>query len=138
MSLTEASPLDAAKAASVSSRCLATLPVAARNEALTALHDALSRTREHILKANARDLAAATKAAQDGSLSQAVLKRLDLARPGKYDDMLRGILDVRGLEDPGRETQLILTAVDISSNRASQLAESPSARSSTTALSLLE
>jgi len=104
MSITESSPWDAARAASVSSRCLATLPVAARNEALTALHGALSRARAHILQANARDLEAASKAAQDGGLSQAVLKRLDLARAGKYDDMLRGILDVRGLEDPGRET----------------------------------
>jgi glutamate-5-semialdehyde dehydrogenase len=119
MSLTESSPLDAAKAASVSSGYLATLPVAARNEALTALHDALLGAREHILQANARDLEVASGAAQDGGLSQAVLKRLDLARAGKYDDMLRGILDVRGLEDPGKEmiNQLILIAVIISSKR---------------------
>jgi glutamate-5-semialdehyde dehydrogenase len=102
MSLSESSPLDAAKAASISSRSLATLPVDARNAALTAIYYALVGERSYILEANARDLAAATKSAQDGSLSQAVLKRLDLGRAGKYDDMLKGIMDVRGLEDPGR------------------------------------
>ena len=102
MSLTESSPLKAAEAASISSRSLATLSVNARNDALTAIHDALSRERDKILQANARDLKAASKAAQDGRLSQAVLKRLDLGRAGKYDDMLKGILDVRELEDPGR------------------------------------
>jgi glutamate-5-semialdehyde dehydrogenase len=101
MSLTESSPVEAAKAASISSRSLATLHVDARNEALTAVHDALLRERESILQANARDLEKASKAAHDGSLSQAVLKRLDLGRAGKYDDMLKGILDVRQLEDPG-------------------------------------
>ena len=102
MSLTESSPTEAAKAASISSRNLATLSLGARNDALTAIHDALLREREFILQANARDLELATRVAQEGNLSQAVLKRLDLGRTGKYDDMLRGILDVRRLEDPGR------------------------------------
>jgi glutamate-5-semialdehyde dehydrogenase len=102
MSLTESSPLEAAKAASISSRSLATLSVDARNDALIAIHDALLKERENILQANARDLEAASMAAQAGSLSQAVLKRLDLGRAGKYDDMLKGILDVRRLDDPGR------------------------------------
>ncbi len=102
MSLTESAPLEAAKAASISSRSLATLSVDARNDALTAIHDALLAERESILQANARDLSAASQTAQDGDLSQAVLKRLDLGRAGKYDDMLKGILDVRLLEDPGR------------------------------------
>lgn len=102
MSLTESSPKEAAKAASYSSRNLATLSPDARNDALTAMHDALLRERDSILQANARDLEIASRAAQEGKLSQAVLKRLDLGRAGKYDDMLRGILDVRRLEDPGR------------------------------------
>lgn len=102
MSLTESSPLQAAKAASIASRSLATLSVEARNDALTAVHDALLHERESILQANAQDLQAASKAAEDGNLSQAVLKRLDLGRPGKYEDMLKGILDVRRLNDPRR------------------------------------
>ena len=42
----------------------------------------------------------AKEASKDGKLSQSVLKRLDLSRPGKFDDMLQGILDVRNLPDP--------------------------------------
>lgn len=94
--------MEAAIAASTSARRLGTLSIVARNEALSVVHDALSRERESILEANRRDVAAASKAAQDGNLSQAVLKRLDLGRAGKYDDMLKGILDVRQLDDPGR------------------------------------
>lgn len=94
--------MEAAKAASILSKSLATLSIEDRNDALTAIHDALSRKRDSILQANARDLQAASKAAQEGNLSQAVLKRLDLGRAGKFEDMLKGILDVRRLEDPGR------------------------------------
>ena len=100
MSLTESTPESAAKAASFSARSLAVLPVSARNAALTSIHNALSASKETILKANARDMELATQASQSGQLSQSVLKRLDLSRPGKYEDMLSGILDVRNLDDP--------------------------------------
>ncbi|KAI9810394.1 MAG: hypothetical protein M1827_006280 [Pycnora praestabilis] len=100
MSLTNSSPLEVAKAASTSSRKLATLPTAARNDALTAIHIALSHAKEEILAANAKDLVLASKAAESGELSQSVLKRLDLGKKGKWEDMLKGILDVRDLEDP--------------------------------------
>jgi glutamate-5-semialdehyde dehydrogenase len=102
MSLTESSATEVATAASLASRRLATLSNASRNEALTALHSALSKQQDVILQANARDVEAATHAVADGELSQSILKRLDLARPGKYEDMLNGILAVRDLEDPGR------------------------------------
>lgn len=100
MSLTNASPEDAARAARLSSRTLAILSVEDRNAALDAVHSALATAKDDILDANKRDLEAATKAAADGKLSQSMIKRLDLSRPGKYDDMLQGILDVKGLEDP--------------------------------------
>ena len=102
MSLTESSPLEVANAASKASRSLATLPCEARNEALTLIHDALQTAKESILAANAKDLELAIKAAENGELSQSVLKRLDLGRQGKWEDMLQGILDVRGLDDPGK------------------------------------
>lgn len=105
MSLTDSSPLEVAKAASISSRRLAVLPSKARSEALTAIHRALQVSKNEILAANARDLELATKAAEDGRLSQSVLKRLDLGRKGKWEDMLQGILDVRELEDPGEANQ---------------------------------
>ncbi|KAI4112891.1 MAG: hypothetical protein LQ345_006028 [Seirophora villosa] len=101
MSLTESSPEQIAKAASVASTSLAILPSNNRNDALTAIHRSLSQAKESILAANAHDVAYASQAAADGELSQSILKRLDLSRPGKWDEMLQGILDVRELEDPG-------------------------------------
>lgn len=103
MSLTESSPLEIAQSAAEASRELAVLPAAARNDALTAIYEGLKREKEAILRANAEDVASATRAVKDGELSESILKRLDLNRPGKYDDMLQGILDVRGLEDPGMD-----------------------------------
>ncbi|KAL8722373.1 MAG: hypothetical protein Q9181_007503, partial [Wetmoreana brouardii] len=100
MSLTDSSPAQIAKAASAASKRFAILPSQDRNGALTAMHKSLTQAKENILAANARDLELASKAATDGRLSQSVLKRLDLGRPGKWDDMLQGILDVRDLQDP--------------------------------------
>jgi glutamate-5-semialdehyde dehydrogenase len=101
MSLTNALPTDAAKAAKSTSHTLATLPTSARNDALTVIHSALSQSKDEILAANARDLALAKKAAEDGELSLSIVSRLDLGKKGKWEDMLKGILDVRDLEDPG-------------------------------------
>ncbi|QIW95553.1 hypothetical protein AMS68_001071 [Peltaster fructicola] len=100
MSLTNASPTEAARAARLSSRRLAVLPVSARNSALDAIHDALAQARDTILAANASDLQSAQKSAKDGTLNPSIVKRLDLSRTGKFDDMLQGIKDVRDLPDP--------------------------------------
>ncbi|KAI0146200.1 glutamate-5-semialdehyde dehydrogenase [Xylariaceae sp. FL1272] len=96
MSLTNASPAEAAAQAKTSSHILATLPVAARNDALTAIHAALTEAKHDILAANARDLTAA----HTGDLNQSLVSRLDLGKKGKWEDMLKGILDVRDLQDP--------------------------------------
>lgn len=101
MSLTNALPADSAKAAKSASHILATLPTSARNDALTSIHDALSKSKDEILAANARDLELAKKAADNGELSLSIVSRLDLGKKGKWEDMLKGILDVRELEDPG-------------------------------------
>ncbi|KAJ9655627.1 glutamate-5-semialdehyde dehydrogenase [Neophaeococcomyces mojaviensis] len=100
MSLTSSTPGDSARSASLAARSLAILPVSARNDALTSIHDALQQNKVQILEANARDMALATQASKDGNLSASLVKRLDLSRPGKYEDMLQGILDVRSLPDP--------------------------------------
>lgn len=97
MSLTDSPASVIAKAASLASRRLATLSHLARNDALTALHHALLQQKSAILQANARDVEAAAHGAAN---SQSLLKRLDLARPGKFEDMLNGILAVRDLGDP--------------------------------------
>jgi glutamate-5-semialdehyde dehydrogenase len=100
MSLTNASPEEAAKGARSASRTLAVLPAISRNEALQAIHDALLAGKEQVLRANKNDVEAAVKAAESGTLNQSLVKRLDLSRSGKYEDMLSGILDVQKLEDP--------------------------------------
>lgn len=100
MSLTNATPLEVAQAARVGSRRLAVLSTDERNAALTAIHEALAKGKEDVLAANKQDLEDANKAAAGGTLSQSLVKRLDLGKPGKYEDMLQGILDVRDLQDP--------------------------------------
>lgn len=100
MSLTNASPATAAQEAKSASFALASLPASARNAALDAIHDALAAARDDILAANARDLHLARQAAADGALSEALVSRLDLGKQGKWEEMLKGILDVRRLEDP--------------------------------------
>lgn len=115
MSLTNASPEQAARSAKVSSRTLATLPVSARNAALDAVHDALADARESILEANAKDMELAKQSSASGELSPSIMKRLDLSRKGKFDDMLQGIKDVRALEDPGRWLACLLFCLLFSS-----------------------
>ncbi|KAI0012515.1 gamma-glutamyl phosphate reductase [Xylariaceae sp. FL0662B] len=100
MSLTNASPLEAAKAAKGASHVLTTLPTSARNDALTAIHAGLTAARDDVLAANARDLETARLAADRGQLSPSLVSRLDLGKKGKWEDMLKGILDVRDLDDP--------------------------------------
>lgn len=107
MSLTNATPLQVAQAARTGSRKLAVLSAAERNASLTAIHEALAEGKEEVLAANGKDLEEANKAAAGGHLSQSLVKRLDLGKKGKYEDMLQGILDVRDLEDPSRFSSYI-------------------------------
>ncbi|PHH82778.1 hypothetical protein CDD82_4852 [Ophiocordyceps australis] len=106
MSLTDASAETVATAAKSASFALAALSDAERNAALQAVHDALHAARHDILAANARDLDQARRAAADGSLSEALVSRLDLGKKGKWEEMLQGILDVRNLEDPVGKIQM--------------------------------
>ena len=102
MSLSNALPADAAIAAKTASHKLSTLSESSRNDALSAIHAALIEAKDEILAANARDLEAARQSAKAGELSESLVSRLDLGKKGKFDDMLKGILDVRDLEDPGK------------------------------------
>jgi glutamate-5-semialdehyde dehydrogenase len=102
MSLTNATPLEVAQAARIGSRKLAVLSTNERNAALTVIHQALKEGKDEVLAANRKDPEAAHKAAEGGLLSASLVKRLDLGKTGKYEDMLQGILDVRDLEDPSR------------------------------------
>ena len=100
MSYGNQTPQEAARSARLGSRQLAILPTKARNNALSAIHDALLLAKDEVLAANDRDMQKAAQAVKSGELSQSIAKRLDLRKKGKYDDMLQGILDVRALGDP--------------------------------------
>lgn len=102
MSLTNATPLECAQAAKSASHLLAALPDADRNDALFYIQHSLAAARDTILAANARDMAQAQQASADpaNALSPALISRLDLSKPGKFDAMLQGIADVRALPDP--------------------------------------
>jgi glutamate-5-semialdehyde dehydrogenase len=104
MSSTTASPKEIARTAKDASRVLATTSSHSRNEALVAIHDALSAAKDELLAANARDLALAGKAVEAGSMKHSALARLDLGKAGKWEEMLEGILSVRELDDPGRHS----------------------------------
>lgn len=104
MSLTNATPVQVAQAARLGSRKLAVLSTEQRNAALVAIHAALAAGKDAVLAANAQDLEAANRAAAGGALSASLVKRLDLRKPGKYEDMLQGILDVKELDDPINQT----------------------------------
>ncbi|KAK6513793.1 hypothetical protein TWF506_008229 [Arthrobotrys conoides] len=95
-----------AKTARQASFTIKSLPGSDRDLALDAIYDALLAFKDDILAANARDMEAAAALVAEGKLSQSLVKRLDLSRPGKYEDMLQGIKDVRGLEDPVGKTTL--------------------------------
>ncbi|KAI9683676.1 MAG: hypothetical protein M1829_004981 [Trizodia sp. TS-e1964] len=96
----------AAQAASLASKNLAILSTQARNEALTAIHSALAVAKDEILEANAKDVKAARNLAENGELDKSILNRLDLNRVGKWEEMLKGILDVRDLSDPLNQISL--------------------------------
>lgn len=67
-----------------------------RTAALKAIHDRLRDDKDKILEANRLDL----EIAESADLNTPLIKRLDLTRPGKFDAMLQGVLDVAALDDP--------------------------------------
>ncbi|KZP01729.1 glutamate-5-semialdehyde dehydrogenase [Calocera viscosa TUFC12733] len=71
-----------------------------RNEVLESIRHALQASKDKVFEANKLDLEAAEKEVQAGRLSQQLLKRLDLTKGSKFDDMLQGISDVAALPDP--------------------------------------
>lgn len=92
-----------ARTASSASYILKAVAGSERNAALTAVYKHLQAAKDEIIEANRKDMAAAEEQAVAGKLSRSMIKRLDLSKPGKWEDMLQGILDVRDLEDPGED-----------------------------------
>lgn len=101
MATAAAAPAEIARTSSLASRVLKTISGSDRSAALTAVYEHLQAAKDQILEANRKDLEAAEEQAKAGKLSLSLIKRLDLWKPGKWEDMVQGILDVRDLEDPG-------------------------------------
>lgn len=76
-------------------RGLATASTGDKNAALLAIAKALDEQRAMILEANAKDI----QAAQASSMAKAMVDRLTLDNR-RIDDMIAGVEDVIGLEDP--------------------------------------
>lgn len=70
---------------------LKSMPTDKKNAILARIHASLAAKRDFILAQNRIDL-------QDSSISKQLLKRLDLSQ--KFDDLLKGVLDVAKLKDP--------------------------------------
>ncbi|PUU84294.1 Aldehyde/histidinol dehydrogenase [Tuber borchii] len=100
MATAAAAPTELARTSSLASRVLKAIPGSDRSAALTAVFEHLQAAKDQILEANRKDLEAAEEQAKAGKLSLSLIKRLDLWKPGKWEDMVQGILDVRDLEDP--------------------------------------
>lgn len=115
MTLTDGSPEEAAKAAKQASRIIKQLSTTQRNNCLDALYQALQAGRDEILAANKRDVDAAAKLCEAGKYGKSNLSRLDLGRPGKFEDMIETVRQVKDLEDPRmttvRSARPILTVV---------------------------
>jgi len=91
-----------AKTAKIASRAFQALSLAQRNDALHLIHDDLQAAKADIIQANELDMQIASKSSQ---YSAALVKRLDLRIPGKFEAMCQGVLDIAKLEDPlGRIT----------------------------------
>lgn len=84
-----------ASSARSASRILSTLSSDIRIEALTILNRLLIEERSSILEENAKDIDAARAA----GLSHSLISRLDLSKPGKYEEMAKGVLEVAALQD---------------------------------------
>ena len=93
---------EAAKAAREASHSLQSARESDKSNALRAIHASLQSSKEFILAANAKDLALA----KEGSLSESLVKRLDLNLSGKWESLLEGILQVEALDDPTGKVQL--------------------------------
>ncbi|KAK0548900.1 glutamate-5-semialdehyde dehydrogenase [Tilletia horrida] len=75
-----------------------------RSHALTLIHAQLAANQDAIRTANKKDMEAATALVAQGKLSSSLVARLDLfSKPGKWDSVLQGVLDVASLPSPLEE-----------------------------------
>lgn len=87
--------LEMAKQAKEASYKIASLPSAAKDNALSMMAEALDKAREEIIRANEKDLEEARKK----GLKEALIERLML-NDTRIDGMIKGLLDISDLPDP--------------------------------------
>lgn len=88
-----------AQNAKLSSFTLASLSTLTKNQALQNIAKKLDENKFEILKENAKDLEEAKKLLESGEINQSTFNRLKLD-DNKMRDMVKGIEDVKRLEDP--------------------------------------
>ena len=76
------------------------LPSSTRETALKIIADELDKNKDAILSANREDIKDAQREVDAGRMSQPMLSRLDLGKPGKWEQMVNGVTDVAKLPDP--------------------------------------
>lgn len=75
-------------------------PSSVRETALKIIADELGINKASILAANRQDIQDAQREVDAGRMSKALLNRLDLGKPGKWEQMVKGVTDVAHLPDP--------------------------------------
>ena len=88
-----------AQEAKLASYTLASLSTLEKNQALKAVADKLEENKELILQENAKDLEEAKSLLESGEINHSTFNRLKLD-DNKMRDMIKGIRDVKKLEDP--------------------------------------
>ncbi len=88
-----------AQEAKLASYTLASLSTLEKNQALKAVADKLEENKELIIKENENDLKEAKNLLDEGEINQSTYNRLKLD-DNKMRDMIKGIRDVKRLEDP--------------------------------------
>lgn len=91
--------INIAKSAKTASLEIADISTEIKNNALLKIADAIENNKQEIFEANKKDLSDAEKLVESGELSKSTFNRLKLDE-NKMRDMIQGIRDIAGLEDP--------------------------------------
>lgn len=91
--------IDLAKKAKFASLKIAELDTEIKNQALNSIAVAFEAAKQEIFEANKQDLSDAEKLVENGEITKSTFNRLKLDE-NKMRDMIQGVRDIAGLEDP--------------------------------------
>ena len=91
--------IEIAKKAKFASLKIAELDTKLKNQALNSIADAFETAKQEIFEANKQDLKAAEILVENGEITKSTFNRLKLDE-NKMRDMIQGVRDIAGLEDP--------------------------------------